>query len=228
MEGREISTTQTSYVLQSWSKQKGLKPIPVQKAEGIYFYDYDGKRYADMSSQQVNVNLGYGNKDISEAIKNKLDQYAYIGPSYGDASRAELGKMIIDLLPDTFGKVFFTNAGADANENAIKIARMYTGRNKIFSRYRSYHGSSFGAGNLTGEPRRYPLEPGIPGFIKFFDPYLYRETIPFTSEEEGISHQYIHSGAGHDAQFAAYMLLATMILSSQRTDYPTASRNSLL
>ena len=184
MEGREISTTQTSYVLQSWSKQKGLQPIPVQKAEGIYFYDYDGKRYADMSSQQVNVNLGYGNKDISEAIKNKLDQYAYIGPSYGDASRAQLGKMIIDLLPDTFGKVFFTNAGADANENAIKIARMYTGRNKIFSRYRSYHGSSFGAGNLTGEPRRYPLEPGIPGFIKFFDPYLYRETIPFTSEEE--------------------------------------------
>lgn len=184
MEGREISTTQTSYVLQSWSKQKGLQPIPVQKAEGIYFYDYDGKRYADMSSQQVNVNLGYGNKDISEAIKNKLDQYAYIGPSYGDASRAELGKMIIDLLPDTFGKVFFTNAGADANENAIKIARMYTGRNKIFSRYRSYHGSSFGAGNLTGEPRRYPLEPGIPGFIKFFDPYLYRETIPFASEEE--------------------------------------------
>ena len=76
MEGREISTTQASYVLQSWSKQKGLKPIPVQKAEGIYFYDYDGKRYADMSSQQVNVNLGYGNKDISEAIKNKLDQYA--------------------------------------------------------------------------------------------------------------------------------------------------------
>lgn len=184
MEGREISATQASYVLQSWSKQKGLQPIPVQKAEGIYFYDYDGKRYADMSSQQVNVNLGYGNKDISEAIKNKLDQYAYIGPSYGDASRAELGKMIIDLLPDTFGKVFFTNAGADANENAIKIARMYTGRNKIFSRYRSYHGSSFGAGNLTGEPRRYPLEPGIPGFIKFFDPYLYRETIPFTSEEE--------------------------------------------
>ena len=127
MEGREISATQASYVLQSWSKQKGLQPIPVQKAEGIYFYDYDGKRYADMSSQQVNVNLGYGNKDISEAIKNKLDQYAYIGPSYGDASRAQLGKMIIDLLPDTFGKVFFTNAGADANENAIKIARMVSG-----------------------------------------------------------------------------------------------------
>ena len=92
--------------------------------------------------------------------------------------------MIINRLPDTFGKVFFTNAGADANENAIKIARMFTGRNKVFSRYRSYHGSSFGAGNLTGEPRRYPLEPGIPGFVKFFEPYIYREPIEFKSEEE--------------------------------------------
>lgn len=113
-----------------------------------------------------------------------MDKYCYIGPSFGDEDRAKLGKAIIDLLPDTFGKVFFTNAGADANENAIKIARMYTGRNKVFSRYRSYHGSSFGAGNLTGEPRRYPLEPGIPGFIKFFDPYIYREPLDFASEEE--------------------------------------------
>ena len=92
--------------------------------------------------------------------------------------------MIIDLMPDNMGKVFFTNGGADANENAVKIARMYTGRQKIFSRYRSYHGSTYGAGNLTGEPRRYPLEPGAPGFIKFFDPYVYREKIKFESEEE--------------------------------------------
>lgn len=184
MEGNEISKLQAEYVLQSWSKQKDLHPIPIAKAEGIYFYDYEGKRYADMSSQQVNVNLGYGNQDIADAIKEKLDCYAYIGPSYGDESRAKLGKMIVDLLPDSFGKVFFTNAGADANENALKIARMYTGRNKVFSRYRSYHGSSFGAGNLTGEPRRYPLEPGIPGFVKFFDPYIYREPISFASEEE--------------------------------------------
>ena len=202
MEGKEISGMQAKYVLQSWSKQKGLQPVPIQKAEGIYFYDCDGKRYADMSSQQVNVNLGYGNPDIAEAIKKKLDQYAYIGPSYGDESRAELGRMIVQLLPDTFGKIFFTNAGADANENAIKIARMYTGRNKVFSRYRSYHGSSFGAGNLTGEPRRYPLEPGIPGFVKFFDPYVYREPIEFRSEEEATGYylaklreQIIYEGA---------------------------------
>lgn len=184
MTSQEIKESAKKYVLQSWSRQGGLEPIPVEKAGGIYFYDYDGDRYTDMSSQLVNMNLGYGNPDIGEAIKKQVDQYCFIGPSFAAESRVTLAKMIIDLLPDTFGKVFFTNAGADANENAIKIARMYTGRKKVFSRYRSYHGSSFGAGNLTGEPRRYPLEPGIPGFIKFFDPYIYREPIEFKSEEE--------------------------------------------
>lgn len=182
--GKEVAEYQKKYVLQSWSKQGNLNPIPVERAEGVYFYDYDGNRYTDMSSQLVNLNLGYGNADIAEAIKEQVDRYCFVSPAYAAESRSALAKRIIDLLPDTFGKVFFTNAGADANENAIKIARLYTGRKKIFSRYRSYHGSSFGAGNLTGEPRRYPLEPGIPGFIKFFDPYLYRETIEFKSEED--------------------------------------------
>lgn len=184
MTANEIKETSKKYVLQSWSKQGQLNPIPVEKAEGIYFYDYDGNRYTDMSSQLVNLNLGFGNEDIAEAIKEQVDKYCFIGPSYAAESRAVLAKKIVDLLPEEFGKVFFTNAGADANENAIKIARMFTGRKKIFSRYRSYHGSSFGAGNLTGEPRRYPLEPGIPGFVKFFDPYIYREPIEFKSEEE--------------------------------------------
>lgn len=184
MNGAQVAEKQKKYVLQSWSKQGGLNPIAVEKAKGIYFYDYDGKRYTDMSSQLVNMNLGFGNKDIEEAIKAQVDKFCFVGPSYAAEPRSELAEMIIKLLPDAFGKVFFTNAGADANENAIKIARMYTGRKKVFSRYRSYHGSSFGAGNLTGEPRRYPLEPGIPGFVKFFDPYIYREPIEFASEEE--------------------------------------------
>ena len=171
------------YVLQSWSRQGNLNPLAIESGEGIYFYGYDGTRYADMSSQQVNLNLGYGNKAIAEAMKAQMDKLSYIGPSYAVESRGTLARMIIDRLPDTFGKVFFTNAGADANENAIKIARMYTGRKKVFSRYRSYHGSTFGAGNLTGEPRRYPLEPAIPGFVHFFDPYVYREPIKFESEE---------------------------------------------
>lgn len=206
MNGSEVAEKQKKYVLQSWSKQGNLNPIPVEKAEGIYFYDYDGKRYTDMSSQLVNLNLGFGNRDIAEAIKAQVDQFCFVGPSYAAAPRSELAEMIIGLLPDTFGKVFFTNAGADANENAIKIARMYTGRNKVFSRYRSYHGSSFGAGNLTGEPRRYPLEPGIPGFVKFFDPYIYREPIEFASEEEAATYylaklreQIIYEGPDHVA-----------------------------
>lgn len=183
MDPETIKEYHKKYVLQSWSRQGNLNPLAIESGEGIYFYGYDGTRYADMSSQQVNLNLGYGNKAIAEAMKAQMDKLSYIGPSYAVESRGTLARMIIDRLPDTFGKVFFTNAGADANENAIKIARMYTGRKKVFSRYRSYHGSTFGAGNLTGEPRRYPLEPAIPGFVHFFDPYVYREPIKFESEE---------------------------------------------
>lgn len=181
---QQVKDYHREYNLQSWSKQGGLNPIPVEKAEGIYFWDYDGNRYADMSSQLVNLNVGFGNRKIIDAIKQQAEKFCYMGPSYAVESRGQLAKMIIDRMPDNMGKVFFTNGGADANENAVKIARMFTGRNKVFSRYRSYHGSTFGAGNLTGEPRRYPLEPGIPGFVKFFDPYLYREKIPFESEEQ--------------------------------------------
>ncbi|MFW2490581.1 aminotransferase class III-fold pyridoxal phosphate-dependent enzyme [Clostridium chromiireducens] len=183
MNGEEIRSTLKEYNLQSWSKQRNLNPISVEKADGIYFWDYDGNRYSDMSSQLVNMNLGFGNKAIGDAIKEQVDKYCFVGPSYGAESRAKLAKKIIELMPDNMGKVFFTNAGAESNENAVKMARMFTGKTKVFSRYRSYHGSSFGAGNLTGEPRRYALEPGIPGFVKFFDPYIYREPIEFESEE---------------------------------------------
>ena len=184
MTGKEISEMQTKYVLQGWSKQGGLNPTPVDHCEGIYIYDKDGKRYADMSSEQVNVNAGYANKEMTEAIKAQLDEYAYIQGSFGAEPRALLAKSIVDRLPDCFGKILFTNGGADANENAIKIARMYTGRFKVMSQYRSYHGSTFGAGNLTGEPRHFALEPAIPGFIHFRGPYSYQEKIKFASEEE--------------------------------------------
>ena len=183
MNGQEIKEMQCRYNLQSWSKQRGINPIPIEKADGIYMWDFDGNRYSDMSSQLVNLNVGHNCRPIIEAIKEQAEKYCYVSPSYGSEPRAKLAKMIIDLMPDNMGKVFFTNGGADANENAIKIARMFTERNKVFSRYRSYHGSTFGAGNLTGEPRRYPLEPGIPGFVHFFDPYVYREPITFESEK---------------------------------------------
>lgn len=203
---QEIKQNHTSYNLQSWSKQKGLNPIAIEKADGIYMWDFDGNRYTDMSSQLVNLNVGHGNRQIIDAIKEQAEKYCYLSPSYGSEPRGELAKMIIERMPDNMGKVFFTNGGADANENAVKIARMYTGRQKVFSRYRSYHGSTYGAGNLTGEPRRYPLEPGAPGFVKFFDPYVYREKISFESEEaaaqyyvEKLREQVIYEGADNVA-----------------------------
>ncbi|MGN0178989.1 MAG: aminotransferase class III-fold pyridoxal phosphate-dependent enzyme [Monoglobaceae bacterium] len=202
----EIKKNHTSYNLQSWSKQKGLNPIPIEKADGIYMWDFDGNRYTDMSSQLVNLNVGHGNRQIIDAIKEQAEKYCYLSPSYGSEPRGELAKMVIERMPDNMSKVFFTNGGADANENAVKIARMYTGRQKIFSRYRSYHGSTYGAGNLTGEPRRYPLEPGAPGFVKFFDPYVYREKISFESEEAAADYyvsklreQIIYEGADNVA-----------------------------
>jgi taurine--2-oxoglutarate transaminase len=188
MTEQTIKFNHSAYTLQSWSKQRGLDPIVIERAQGIYLWDASGKRYTDMSSQLVNMNLGHGNPEIIEAIKSQAERFCFVSPSYGVESRGELAKRLVALLPDNFGKIFFTNGGADANENAIKIARMFTGKQKVFSRYRSYHGSTYGAGNLTGEPRRYPLEPGIPGFVKFFDPYLYREKLNFPTEKDASDH----------------------------------------
>ena len=203
---RKIKHDHCTYVLQSWSKQKGLDPIPIEKAKGIYMWDFEGNRYTDMSSQLVNLNVGHGNREIIDAIKEQAERYCYLSPGYGSEPRGELAKMIVELMPDNIGKVFFTNGGADANENAVKIARMFTGRSKVMSRYRSYHGSTFGAGSLTGEPRRQPLEPGVPGFVKFFDPYIYRDNLPFETEEEAsgfyvrrLREQVIYEGADNIA-----------------------------
>lgn len=201
--GKEIFELDKRYNLHSWSVQGKLEPKVITRSEGIFFYDDKGSKYFDMSSQLVNMNLGHSNKDIKEAIKKQVDEeYCFISPAYANEARAVLAKKLVELAPDNIAKVFFTNAGADANENAIKIARLFTGRNKIFSRYRSYHGSSFGAGNLTGEPRRFALEPGIPGFVKFFDPYIYREKIKFENEEAAseyylnkLEEQIIYEGA---------------------------------
>ncbi|WP_195510337.1 aminotransferase class III-fold pyridoxal phosphate-dependent enzyme [Clostridium tyrobutyricum] len=172
------------YNLHSWSAQKKIDPLVITKAEGIYFWDSTGKKYFDMSSQLVNLNIGHGNRKVIEAIKEQADKMPFMGPGYAVDVRAKLAERVIEKAPDNMDKVFFTLGGADANENAIKIAKIYTGKFKIFSRYRSYHGASFGAANLSGEPRRYTCEPGIPGFVKFFDPYIYREKIKFESEEK--------------------------------------------
>lgn len=174
------------YNLYSWCAQKKINPMVISKAEGIYFWDEDGKKYYDMSAQLVNSNLGHGHKKLIRAIKRQAEEMAFIGPGYSIDVRSEAAQKIVDLSGLEGAKVFFVNAGAEANENAMKYAKAYTGKWKIFAAYRSYHGASFGASSLTGEPRRFIAEPGVPGVIHFDGPYAYRapKACKFNSEED--------------------------------------------
>ena len=145
--GKEIAQMHKDYVMQSWSKS-GVDALPVERAEGIYFYDYDGKKYADMASLLVCSNLGHELPEIVEAIKKQADKMCFMAPAYASEPKSVLAKMLVELAgADTYKRVFFTNGGAESNENAIKMARMVTGRTKIFSCYRSYHGATLGASN---------------------------------------------------------------------------------
>ena len=181
-----IKEMSKKYNLHSWSVQGKIDPLVVTKAEGVYFWDDQDKKYFDMSSQLVNSNLGHGNKAVVEAIKAQADKIPFIGPGYALDVRSEAAKAIVEASGLDGAKVFFTNAGAEANENAIKLARLYTGKLKVFSMYRCYHGATAGAGMLTGEPRHFANEPGGPGFIKYDGPYAYRapKACKFNSEED--------------------------------------------
>jgi taurine---2-oxoglutarate transaminase len=172
--GQQVVADAKQYVLHSWSVQDALNPIAVAGAEGRYFWDYDGKRYLDFASQLVNVSIGYGHPKIIAAIKEQAEKLATIGPPMATEPRSTLARLLSEVTPGDISMAFFTNGGAEANENAIKLARWYTGRNKIIARYRSYHGATAGAITLTGDPRRWPAEPGIPGVVRMFDPYTYR------------------------------------------------------
>ena len=144
-----IKEMSLKYNLHSWSAQGKLNPMVVTKAEGIYFWDEDGNQYMDMSSQLVNLNLGHGNKVVIDAIKAQAEKLPFIGPGYALDVRSEAAKAIVEESGMENAKVFFTNAGAEANENALKLVKMYTKKWKVFSMYRSYHGSSAGAGMFT-------------------------------------------------------------------------------
>lgn len=181
----EIIEMDHKYNVHSWSAQKSLtKIIPVEKSEGIYFWDYNGKKYYDMSSQLVNMNIGHGNQQVIDAIKQQAEDLCFIAPGQAVGIRAALAKKIISHAPKDMTRVFFTNGGADANENAIKMARIVSGRPKVLSMYRSYHGATIVAGNVSGDPRRFSAEIGgsAPGVIHFFGPFAYREEIEFESE----------------------------------------------
>jgi taurine--2-oxoglutarate transaminase len=172
--GEQIVEDAKRYVIHSWSIQDAINPIPVAGAEGRYFWDYEGNRYLDFASQLVNVSIGHQHPKIVAALKEQADRLCTIGPPMATEPRSELGRLLAEVTPGDLAMSFFTNGGAEANENAIKLARWYTGRQKIIARYRSYHGATAGAITLTGDPRRWPAEPSIPGVVRMLDPYTYR------------------------------------------------------
>ena len=161
----------------TWSAQNHVNPIPVINAQGVYFWDVDGKKYLDFNSMTMCVNIGHGNQKVIQAIIDQAQELPFAGPGMATKPRAMLGKLLTEITPGNLNHFLYTSGGADANENAIKLARAFTGRHKILSRYRSYHGASLGALAATGDPRRAAWEPGVAsGVVHFLDPYRYRST----------------------------------------------------
>lgn len=168
----------------TWSAQARVNPIPMVKAKGVYFWDTNGKRYLDMNSTTMCVNIGHGDERVIESIIRQARELPFAGPGMATRPRAALGKLLTEIVPPGLTKFLYTLGGADANENAIKLARGYTARHKILARYRSYHGATSGAIALTGDPRRLAWEPNtMPGVVHFLDPYRYRSTFHRTNPD---------------------------------------------
>jgi taurine---2-oxoglutarate transaminase len=177
MSAEEIVALTQRHSFFSWSAQGAVRPIPMTRAEGCYFWDAAGKRYFDLNSQLMCVNIGHGDRRVIDAIKAQADELVYAGPSMATKVRAEIGRELATVTPAGLDRFFFTLGGAEANESAIKMARAFTGRHKIVTRYRSYHGSTAGVMTLTGDHRRFANEPGISGVVRIFDPYPYRNPL---------------------------------------------------
>jgi taurine---2-oxoglutarate transaminase len=181
--GAEVLAMDRAHVFHSWSAQGAVAPLPIAAAEGCYFWDYEGNRYLDFSSQLVNTNIGHQHPKVTAAIAAQAARLATIAPQHANEARGEAATRLAALAPDGFEKVFFTNGGADANENAIRMARLHTGRTKVLSFYRSYHGNTGAAITSTGDPRRWPNEFAV-GHVHFFGPYLYRSAFWAQSQEQ--------------------------------------------
>ncbi len=171
MNGEAIVDLTKRHTLFEWSAQGAVDPIPVAGAKGCWFWTPEGKRFLDFNSQLMCVNIGHGDERVIKAIAQQAESLAYANPFMATEARARLGEKLANICPGDVDVFFFTNGGAEANENAIKIARFYTGRHKVLSFYRSYHGGTAGAMMLTGDPRRWPAEPGMPGVVHVLNPY---------------------------------------------------------
>jgi taurine--2-oxoglutarate transaminase len=186
---KKIVQENRDYTMFSWSVQATSNPIHMKRGEGVWFWDGDDNRWLDFSSQLINLNVGHQHPKVLEAIKKQVDELCFAGPGFATEPRGALGKKLAEVTG--LAKTFFTLGGAEANENAMKMARLVTGRDKIITRYRSYHGATMGSMTASGDPRRWPVEPGIPGIVRAFDPYCYR--CPFgqkveTCARECVSH----------------------------------------
>jgi len=181
--GAAVFAADRAHVFHSWSAQKALNPLVIAGGQGSYVWDFDGKSYLDFSSQLVNTNIGHQHPRVTRAIADQAARLTTIAPQHANEARGAAAERLISLAPDGFSNVFFTNGGADANENAIRMARLHTGRDKVLSFYRSYHGNTGAAITSTGDPRRWPNEYAT-GHVHFFGPYLYRSSFWASSQAE--------------------------------------------
>ncbi len=185
MQTQEMIDLCLKHTMWSWSARGKVNPLPIARAEGIYLYTPEGERIIDFNSQLMSVNIGHSHPKVLEAMKKQLDsQLLYTFPASATEVRARVGQKLAELVPGDINTFFFTLGGAEANENAIKAARLYTGRHKILSRYRSYHGATNACMQLTGDPRRWANEPGTPGFVKVMDPRPYDYSFGESDEEK--------------------------------------------
>lgn len=177
------------YTLFSWSVQGTANPMHLKSGKGVWFWDGDGNKWLDFSSQLINLNVGHQHPKVLEAIKKQVDELCFAGPGFATEPRGDLGRKLAEVT--SLAKAFFTLGGSEANENALKMARLYTGRDKIITRYRSYHGATMGSMTASGDPRRWAVEPGVPNTVRVFDPYCYRcpfGKTPDSCRRECVSH----------------------------------------
>jgi len=176
-EQQQIIDLNKEYTYFSWSAQSAVQPIAIEKAKGVYLWDYDGKKYIDFSSQLILTNIGHGDERVNKAVMDQMEKVPYVHPGMVTKVRGELGKLLAEITPGDLCKSFFTLGGAEAVENAMKMARLYTGKQKVITRYRSFHGGTFAAAAAGGDPRRFTIEPSIGWIVRMHDPYAYRSPI---------------------------------------------------
>jgi taurine--2-oxoglutarate transaminase len=183
MTSEEIVRLSREHTFFSWSAQGAIDPIAIDRAEGVYLYTPEGQRILDFNSQLMSVNIGHGDRRVIDAITAQAMKLQYVQPAFATEPRARLGQKLAEILPGDLDKVFFTLGGAEAIENAIKLARAYTGRHKVLARYRAYHGATLGAMTLTGDPRRWANEPALVGVVRYPDTHRWGEKEPRPVEE---------------------------------------------